>query len=87
MNQHVQVLRRKIAKIVVIRTTIAGGPNDPSYRVLRLTGPAEVEIPARTNEQKDRTLLVGDSLDHEELKRLASVQVYDVTVTAQSTAA
>lgn len=74
---------RTTAKIVVTRTTVPGGPNDPSYRVETIVGPAEVQIPARVQGQTDRNLLVGDSLNHEELKRLATVAVYQVQTRAQ----
>ena len=75
---------RKTAKVTVTRTILPGGPCDPSYRVLRINGPAQIEIPARVQGQQDRTLLVGDALTHEELTRLCSVQTFDVTTVAQS---
>lgn len=74
---------RITAKVTVTRTTVPGGPCDPSYKVDAIVGPAEVQIPARVQGQADRTLLVGDCLTHEELKRLTSVQVYQVQTRAQ----
>jgi len=74
---------RITAKVTVTRTTVPGGPCDPSYKVDAIVGPAEVQIPARVQGQTDRTLLVGDSLNHEELKRLTTVAVYQVQTRAQ----
>ena len=74
---------RITAKVVLTRCTVPGGPNDPSYKVDAIVGPAEVSVPARATGQQDRTLLVGEVVSHEELKRLCDVKVYQVQTRAQ----
>ena len=72
---------RITAKVIVTR--VSGGPSDPSYKIDTLVGPAEVTVPARVSDQQDRTVLVGDIVNHEELKRLCGVKVYQVQIRAQ----
>lgn len=76
-------MKVKNTKIVVIRTTCADVACAPAYTVDLISGSAEVEIPARFDGQVERTLMVGDRLSHEELKRLTTVKVYVVKVRAQ----
>lgn len=74
---------RTTAKVLLTRCTVPGGPSDPSYKVDAIVGPAEVTVPARIQGQTDRTLLVGEIVNHEELKRLCDVKVYQVQTRAQ----
>ena len=73
---------RITAKVLVVRADVPGS-GETSYRVESIVGPAEVTVPARVSNQQDRTLVVGDRITHEELKRLCDVKVYQVQTRAQ----